>query len=134
MTLFNSIIPALNRTPAVSRGHRENDLGPTVRPHYEIKETADAFGLTVYLPGVGRDGLEITAEDASLRIVGRRSWKRPEGWTALYRESGDAVYELLLSHDHTIDLDKIHAEVRDGVLRLSLPKAEAIKPRKINVA
>ena len=43
---------------------------PTVKPTYEIKETAEAFGLTVYLPGVAKDGLELTAEDGQVvRIV-----------------------------------------------------------------
>ena len=134
MNLFNTLSPALHREPAVSRGHRNADLGPTVKPFYDVKETDEAFGLTVQLPGVAKDGLEITADETTLRVVGRRAWKRPEEWTALYRETGDAAYELVLSHDNAVDLDKIHAELRDGVLRLSLPKAEAVKPRKIAVA
>lgn len=134
MTFFNSLIPAFNRSPAVARGNGAADVGPTVRPFYEVKETEEAFGLTVHLPGVAKEGLEITAEDTTLRIIGRRAWKRPEGWASLYRESSDAAFELVLSHENAVDLDKIHAELRDGVLRLSLPKAEAVKPRKIAVA
>lgn len=134
MTLLNSLIPTFQRSRAITRPSSTQDLGPTIKPLYEVKETDEAFGLTVYLPGVGKDGLEITGEDTSLRIVGKRTWKRPEAWTALYRESSDAAYELVLSHDHAVDLDKVHAELRDGVLRLSLPKVEAIKPRKIAVS
>jgi HSP20 family molecular chaperone IbpA len=104
-----------------------------VKPLYEITETNDAFGLTVHLPGVTKDGLEITAEDAQIRLVGRRAWKQPEGWTALHRETADAAFELVLTHENAIDADKIVAELRDGVLRVSLPKHEAIKPRKIAV-
>ncbi len=134
MNLFNSLIPAFQRTPTVRPDRRDEDLGATVKPHYDVKETDDAFGLTVYLPGVARDGLEITAEDDTLRIVGKRGWTAPSGWTALYRETADATHLLELEHDNSIDLDKIRAELRDGVLRVSLPKAEAIKPRKIAVA
>lgn len=134
MTLLNSLIPAFHRRVSAPSRETTRDLGPTVRPVYEVKETDEAFGLTVYVPGVAKDGVEILAEDATLRIIGRRAWKRPEGWTALYRESSDAAYELVLSHENSVDLDKIHAELRDGVLRVSLPKAEAIKPRKITVA
>jgi HSP20 family molecular chaperone IbpA len=105
-----------------------------VKPLYEIRETDDAYGVTVFLPGVSKENLEITAEAGEFRIVGRRSWKRPDGWTALYRESADATYELSLAHDNAIDADNIAAELRDGVLRVSLPKAESFKPRKIEVS
>ena len=133
MSLINSLIPSRARTPARRRA-ASTDLGPTIRPAYEIKETDEAFGVTVQLPGVTKDGLELTAEQDQLRIVGRRTWKQPEGWTALYRESADVPFELVLEHENTVDLEKIHAELHDGVLRVSLPKAEAIKPRKIAVS
>ena len=133
MSLFNSIVPSLTR-PLARRENGGADLGPTVKPYYEVKETDEAWGLAVYLPGVAKDGLEITAEESQLRIVGRRAWQQPEGWTALYRESTDAPFELVLAHDNAIDPEKIHAELTDGVLRASLPKAEAVKPRKIAVS
>ena len=50
------------------------------------------------------------------------------------RETPPADYSLTLAHDNTFDADKVHAELRDGVLRVTLPKAEALKPRKIAVA
>lgn len=136
MTLLNTLIPSLGRTPASQStdSSRPADLGQTVKPAYEIKETPEAFGVTVYLPGVSKDGLDITAEEGQLRIVGRRAWRQPEGWTSLYRESADVPFELVLSHDNLIDVEKIAAELRDGVLRVSLPKQEALKPRKITIS
>lgn len=135
MKLTNSLTPSSDRSVAGRGDQRSNRNGgvPTVKPAYEIKESADAFGLTVHLPGVTRDGLDITAEEGVLRISGQRQWKRPESWTQLYRESTDVAFELLLSHDNAIDVEKIHAELKDGVLRVALPKTEAIKPRKIPV-
>jgi HSP20 family protein len=130
MSLLNTFT---SRSPATRETERTADLGQTVKPAYEIKETPEAWGVTVYLPGVTKDGLDITAEDGQLRIVGRRNWKQPEGWTALYRESADAAFELVLGHDNAVDTDKVAAELRDGVLRVSLPKHEAVKPRKITV-
>jgi HSP20 family molecular chaperone IbpA len=135
MSLKNSL--TTNRNRALAREERpssSNDLGPTVKPPYEVKETDDAYGLTVFLPGVTKDTLEITAEAGEFRIVGRRAWKQPEGWTSLYRESSDVPFELSLAHDNAIDADRIAAELRDGVLRVSLPKAESIKPRRITVS
>jgi HSP20 family molecular chaperone IbpA len=132
MSSFNYLTPTLDRTQARDE-NRPADLLHTVKPVYEIKETPDAFGVTVYVPGVAKDGLEITAEEGQVRLIGRRAWKQPEGWTALHRESVDAPFELVLAHDNAVDVDQIAAELRDGVLRVSLPKHEAIKPRKIAV-
>ena len=135
MSLKNPLTSNRNRDVARSEnsgGSRE--LGPTAKPLYEVKETDEAYGVTVFLPGVSKDSLDITAEAGEFRIVGRRSWKQPEGWTAIYRESSDLPYELTLAHDNAIDADNIAAELRDGVLRVSLPKAEALKPRRISVS
>ena len=135
MSLFNQIVPRLSRSFARRQeegrptGSGETEF--TVKPAYELTESPEAWGLTAHLPGVTKEGLELTAEDGRVTIRGRRSWQKPEGWTAVYRESLDAPYELALEHENTVDADKIHAELKDGVLRVSLPKAEAVKPRKI---
>jgi HSP20 family molecular chaperone IbpA len=133
MTLLSTFIPSFARASAERDANRPADLAQTVKPAYEVKETPEAWGLTVYLPGVGKDGLELTAEEGQFRVVGRRNWKQPEGSTYLYRETGDAAFELVLTHDNAVDADKVAAELSDGVLRVSLPKHEAIKPRKIAV-
>jgi len=130
---MNTLIPSLTRTPATTTADRPADLADAVKPIYDITENNDAFGVTVQLPGVTKDSLEITLEETQVRIVGRRSWKQPEGWTALHRETVDAPFELVLAHENAVDTDKIVAELRDGILRVSLPKHEAIKPRKITV-
>jgi HSP20 family protein len=132
MSLLENILPSLSRPSEVARS-QDGDLGPTVRPLHEIKETPEAFGVTVYLPGVAKTGLDLTVEEGQIRVVGRPAWKQPEGWTTLYRESADAPFELVLTHDNAIDADKVAAELRDGVLRISLPKHEALKPRKIAI-
>lgn len=132
MSLLSTLAPSLTRQPA--RKDRPSELDNAVKPLYEIKETPEAFGVTVYLSGVNKDGVELTTEEGQVRIVGRRAWRQPEGWTSLYRESADAPFELVLTHDNAIDVDKVAAELRDGVLRVSLPKHEAIKPRKITVS
>lgn len=136
MTLFHQIIPRLARSQprrAEAATGTAGESGLTLKPAYELNETTDAWGLAVRLPGVAKGGLEFTVEEGLIRIRGARAWSVPSGWTSLYRESVDAPFELTLEHDHTVDVDKIHAELKDGVLRVSLPKAEAVKPRKITV-
>lgn len=136
--LFNQIVPrltrSLSRQPEQPEATTTREPEFTLKPAYELKETAEAWGLTVQLPGVAKDGLELTVEDSVIRIQGRRAWRAPESWTALYRESADADYLLELEHDNSVNADKIHAELKDGVLQVSLPKAEAVKPRKITIA
>lgn len=134
MSLLSSLVPSLGRTSTpASAQSSSGDLGPTVKPAYDLSETADGFALTVHLPGVEHAGLEVRADADTFTVTGRRTWKKPEGWTPLYRESDDAAYELVLTHDNVLDLDKVHAELRDGILRVALAKAEAVKPRKITV-
>lgn len=142
MSLISSLIPSFGGAAPVKNGDAAagqprqsgaNDLGPTVAPRYQVSETPEAYGLTVELPGVAKDGLELSVDHEQVRVVGRRGWTRPEAWTALHRETRETTYELVLDHGRAIDAEKVHAELRDGVLRVSLPKAEALKPRKVTV-
>lgn len=134
MSFINNLLPALRRSSAVKNEETSRSSGPVQKPLYRVSEGTEAYTLTVQLPGVAKDGVEITADHGEIRVVGRRNWQRPEGWTTLHRESIDATYELVLTHDNAIDAEKISAELRDGVLTVTVPKAEAIKPRRITVA
>jgi HSP20 family protein len=128
MSFLNTLIPTRNGSCS------EAGADQARRPHYEVTETEATYGLTVFLPGVSKDGLEITDEGGELTITGKRTSKLPEGATLLHRESSDAAYSLVVTHDNTVDSEKIVAELRDGVLQLKLAKAESAKPRKITVA
>jgi HSP20 family molecular chaperone IbpA len=131
MTLLRSIIPGVARRFTPTPSNAPSDA--RVRPAYDVREDEHAYDVTVQLPGVAKAGLEITAQDNQVTIVGRRVWTQPEGWTALHRETPRANFELVLTHEGEVDADKIGAELKAGVLRLTLPKAEAVKPRKITV-
>lgn len=134
MKLLNQIVPRLSRSVArTENGGEQAEPEFTIKPAYELKEANDAWGLTVHLPGVAKDGLELSVEEGLITIRGRRAWQQPKDWTQLYRESVDAPFLLELEHDNSVDADKIHAELKEGVLRVSLPKAEAVKPRKIAI-
>jgi HSP20 family protein len=136
MALPNSLIPSFKHQPAAAG--RDDDGAaqtPGIRPYYEVKSAGDdAWSLTVQLPGVGKDSLDITDHDGVLVIRGGRTWRQPQGWTALHRETTDRPFVLELHHDNELDVEKIRAELTDGVLRATLPKAESRKPRKIAVS
>lgn len=136
MSIFNQITPRLSRSLSrKSDGADSNssDNGLSVKPYFQVEETPEAWALTVQLPGVTKESLDFTAENERLTIRGRRNWEAPAGWTTLYRESVDAPYQLVLEHINSVDVAKIAAELKDGVLRVSLPKVEAVKPRKVTI-
>ncbi len=128
MSFFNNLIPNLNGSPA------EGATPPARRPHHTLAETDGAYTFTVYLPGVTKAGLEITDENGELTIVGTRARTFPESVTVLRRETSEATFRLVIAHDSAVDADKIAAELKDGVLQLTLAKAESAKPRKVAVA
>ncbi len=104
------------------------------RPAYDVSENADAFNVRVLLPGVNRDGVDISIEDETLSITGTRAAAAPQGWRPLRRELPVGDYRLNLRLNVPVNEGKIKARVENGVLDLSLPKADEVKPRKIKVS
>jgi HSP20 family protein len=105
---------------------------PFIAPDVNILETNNEFVLEAEMPGVKKEGFEITLEGNVLTIVGHRSDPTPPG-ELVYRESRLADYRRVFELDPSVDGDKINARIEQGVLTLTLPKAERIKPRKITV-
>lgn len=115
------------QAPAASAAERYT------RPHYEVSELNDAFNIKVYLPGVSKTGVTVNYEADTLTITGTRTHKASADWRPVSRPLNEDNYRLALSLNVDIDADKIAAKTEDGVLTLTLPKAEAIKPRQISV-
>ena len=107
--------------------------GQFVSPSASVVEAADGYTLEVEMPGVNKGGLEISVENNELTIVGRRSLSAMEG-TLIHRESRPENYRRTLELDPSIDANKISAKIDEGVVSLTLPKAEHVKPRKITVS
>lgn len=103
------------------------------RPRYDVLESDDAFEVKVSMPGVTRDGVEISVDGESLSITGTRTHEAPQGWRPLRRELPEGDYRLNLRLNVAIKEPKIRAHVENGLLDLMLPKADEIKPRKIHI-
>lgn len=101
-------------------------------PRVNITETKDGYLLEAEMPGVNKEGLEISLEGSELTLVGRRA-PEPQNLELLYRESSNADYRRVFELDPTIDAGRIEARMENGVLHLHLPKAEQVKPRRITV-
>jgi HSP20 family protein len=102
-----------------------------ITPHVNIVETREGYVLEAEMPGVTKDGLDISLEDNVLTLVGRRP-PAPVG-NPLYRESQTADFRRVFELDPSIESGKINARIEEGILTLTLPKAEKVKPRKITV-
>ena len=104
-----------------------------VAPVATVLENADGYTLQVDMPGVNKEGLEMWVENNELTIVGRRSLPAMAG-TVLHRESRRDNFRRTFELDPSIDAGKIGATIEQGVVTLTLPKAEQVKPRKITVS
>jgi HSP20 family protein len=116
---------------ASSNGERASEQ--FITPAATVLENADGYTLEVEMPGVSKETLEMWVENNELTIIGRRSLPVVEG-TLLHRESRPENFRRAFELDPSIDAGKISAKIEQGVVRLTLPKAEQVKPRKITVA
>ncbi|MFN5052476.1 MAG: Hsp20/alpha crystallin family protein [Planctomyces sp.] len=104
------------------------------QPQMDIYETDDGLVLYADLPGVTLDGLELQVQDKKLTLFGRVRQPADEIVQILHQEYqiGHFFRSFILSDD--VDHDRIEARLTNGVLRVSLPRAERAKPRRIEVA
>lgn len=103
-----------------------------ISPEVNICETKDGYVLEAEMPGVNKDGLEITLGNNELTIIGRRTSETISA-EPLFREHSAAQFRRVFELDPAIDTGRINAKVNQGVLTLTLPKSEQVKPRKITV-
>ena len=125
---MNAITKNENNTVATGAVNNQAWIAPEVN----IYENKAGYVLQAELPGVSRTGLEVTVENNTLTLTGHRTDETPPG-NALYRESRPASFRRVFELAPTIDTTRISARVEQGVLTLSLPKIERVKPRKIAV-
>lgn len=102
-------------------------------PAVDIYETSDTVGLFVEMPGVDNRGVDIDLDDGTLTITGTMKEPDIENENILMREYESGQYVRKFSISETIDQEKISASMRNGMLKLTLPKVEPAKPRKIAV-
>jgi HSP20 family protein len=120
----------------LTRETRETDRAQAeqfITPSASVTEIGDGYRLEIEMPGVKKNGLEISFENNELTIIGRRSLPAVEG-TLIHRESRSENFRRMFELDPSIDANKIGAKIEQGLVTLTLPKAEHVKPRKITVS
>jgi HSP20 family protein len=121
--------PTMEQTSGPQTVEAQRDF---ITPEVNIVETQEGYVLEAEMPGVTKDGLDIQLEDNVLTLVGRRA--QSLAGSSLYRESRSADFRRVFELDPSIESGKITARIEQGILTLTLPKAEKVKPRKITVS
>lgn len=105
----------------------------TFVPRVDIYETENNVILLADMPGVNENSIDITLEKNILTIAGYAEPQAPENFEPAYSEYSFGNYKRTFALSDEVDRDQIEATVKNGVLRLVMPKAEAAKTRKIKV-
>ena len=103
-----------------------------IAPDVNIYETKDGYVLEADMPGVSKEGLQITLEGSEIILAGRQN-REPAPGERLFRERRPADFRRVFELDPAIDTGRITARMHQGVLTLTLPKSEQVRPRKIAV-
>jgi HSP20 family protein len=103
-----------------------------VAPEVNIIENEAQFVLEADMPGVNKEGLEVTLEGNELTLTGHRQEGQVKG-NLVHRESRAADFRRIFELAPDIDATRIAAQIDSGVLTVTLPKAEKVKPRRIAV-
>jgi HSP20 family protein len=107
---------------------------PAWAPALDISERTDAYLVTVELPGVKLDDLQITLEGGLLTIQGERHFANDSSEEQFHRvERSSGAFRRSITLPAQIMADEVEASMEDGVLRILVPKAEETKPKRIQV-
>ena len=104
-----------------------------VRPPVDIVENDASFTLFADLPGVAKEDLTIRVDGDNLVIEGVLSAQSPEEMDLIYGEAQFSAYRRQFTLSRELDRSKIEASLNNGALKLTIPKLEEAKPRRISV-
>ena len=104
------------------------------RPYFDVAESDSSFDLKVSVPGVNRDGVDISITGENLEIIARRAKTDKTGLRVLRQELSENDFRLDLRLNVSIDEKQVSASVEDGILSLTLPKSAEAKTRKIKIS
>ena len=102
-------------------------------PHTDVYETEDALTVVMEMPGVAREAVEIELKDDVLRVQARIDPSKYEGMEPVYTEYNVGHWMRSFALSDRVDREQIGAQLEDGVLTLTLPKAADARPRRIAI-
>ena len=142
LTRFEPFADALKLSDAMEQLLNESWVSPrrffgswngTLSMPLDMYETDEAYVVTAFMPGVASDKLDIQVQQNILSIHGEVSVEQPKDARYLIQERGSGAYERSIRLPSQVEADKIAATFTDGVLTITLPKAESVKPHRVSV-
>lgn len=133
---FSSVQDEMNQLMRDVFGRRPLDQGGAVvwQPPIDVEETPESYKVHLELPGMRLEDIKITLEDNRLSIRGEKSRTEEQKGTTYHRlERVYGTFERSFSLTHAVKSEKIEATYRDGVLEVTVPKAEEAKAREIPI-
>ena len=104
-------------------------------PVLDVREDADNFAISAELPGLKRNDISVSLQDGALVISGERTVEKVEEGVEIHRqERFYGKFQRALTLPTPVAADKIKAQYKDGVLTVTLPKAEEAKPKQIDIS
>jgi HSP20 family protein len=105
----------------------------TSGPRTNLYENGDNFEIRVEVPGIAKDDLNVNIQGNYLEISGSRIDDTPDGYKVHRIERGTNTFSRSFTLPDEVDVDKVEAKLKDGILYLVLPKSEAAKPKQISI-
>ena len=102
-------------------------------PYADIYETEEALCVVMEMPGVEKNDLNVALENDALRVDGQIDFSKYEGMEPVYTEYNVGHYTRSFTLSNKVDQERISAQLDDGVLTLTLPKAKEAQPRRISI-
>lgn len=122
-----------NKIEAIQNGAEQTRPHKLFIPRTDIYESKEHLLLLADMPGVKQDSVDITLEHNTLTIYGQVEPPELKGYALTYAEYGIGDYRRVFTLSNEIDREGIQASVKNGVLKLVLPKSKNALPRKITV-
>lgn len=118
---------------ATSEGVERTRPRKVYAPLVDIFETAEAIVVVADMPGVDENGIDISMEKNLLTIKGTVCSEAPAGYGVAFAEYGQGDYERVFTISNEVDRDAVEATIKNGVLRLTLPKSKQARAKKVSV-
>lgn len=123
----------MNQTNKTVAKKNEQTEVVSLYPHTDIYENKEGVSLTIDLPGVSKETLDIDVDQDILTIKGKINLKTEENLSPTFMEIRSKLFERRFTLGDELDSSRIKANLNQGELKLSIPRLEQHKPRKINI-